>query len=315
MKYTLKKKLFTTKLLNSKGKKLDLTNSPFSIKKQANHFSLAINKQVVSPQFNSIEHSDNLTYGVTTNSEKCNINLQTGKVSSPYLKQLGNLFILANGDIVKFGKNLNVIPTNYIAVITHGDRIKYPGNTYGKIVIKNKNNKYGVMDENGKVICPCIFDNQGIWYNFSIVKDIPETTDTLQLHKVASFSSYTEGHITKLFNESGDVVFTSTKSQTVMKLEMVKNEVILSVYDKESGYSRIFTYNLATRKFIGKSLIKGYVIKYEKIKGDVYYGVTRQANNKLELVLNLLTLKTKQLPLFLKIASMEFLILEVENTQ
>lgn len=286
MKYTLKKRLFANVLLTENGQKLNLKNTPFSIKSEKKNFSLLINKEVVSPTLTSIEHTEDFTVGTTTNYEKCQINLQSGKVSKPYLKQLGKQYILPNGEIVKFNKELESFATNFSAVVNYGDKIKYPGNTYGKIVVKNKKNeRYGVMDENGKVICPCIFDSPAIWFNFGVEKQFPEQiTDPHQLHVVDYLRCYTANHVSKVFNGKHEVVFETTPTQTIMKLEENKSEVNMAVYDSESNYTRIYSYNFKTRQFIGKALIKGTAIKYEKIKGDVYYGVTRQNDNKLVLV-------------------------------
>lgn len=286
MKYTLKKRFFAPVLLNSEGQKLNLKNSPFSIKKINEHFVLEINNEIVSPTLRSIEHTEDLTLGTTENYEKCKIDLQTGKVSKPYLRQIGKHYILPNGEIVKFNNNLESFATNFSAVITFEDKFKLPGNMYGKIVIKNKKtNLYGVMDENGKIVCPCKFISPNIWFNFEVVKQTPnEITDPLQLHKVDSLSCYTANLQTKLFDGNIEVPFKTTKDQSIFKLGETKNEVILSVYDSSSDYSRIFTYNFLTKQMQGKALLKGFAVKYEKINGDVMYGATRQKNNKLILV-------------------------------
>ena len=286
MKYTLKKRLFANVLLNEKGQKLNLKNSPFTVKNENGNFSLLVNKKVVSPQLTSIEHSDDITVGTTAGYEKCQINLESGKVSKPYLKQIGKQYVLPNGEIVKFNRELESFATNFSAVINYGDKIKYPGNTYGKIVVQNKkNNQYGVMNEHGKIVCPCIFESPAIWFNFESEKQFPEQiSDPLQLQVTNSLSCYVSNNINKIFNEHNEVVFESTGKQNVIKLGENNNEVLMSVYDTENGYSRIYTYNHTTKQFLGKALLKGVAVKYEKIAGDVYYGAVRQENNKLTLV-------------------------------
>ena len=203
MKYSLKKRLFNKKLINEEGKSLNLKNSPFKVKKLSEGFVLLKDGKPASPTLKSIEQINGQYFGTTKYSMKCVIDIANGVVSPTYLRKLGTSFVLTDGTITKFNKDLEPVKSKLSAVINNGE-IKYPNGIYNKICIKQNSgkysiNKYGVMDEHGAIICPCTFDSENIRFNFISERQTPaEIENSLTKYTIKSISAFSGNETTKL---------------------------------------------------------------------------------------------------------------------
>lgn len=170
MRYTYKKKLFGGKLLDEQGRELEFNKKELRLKTSGDGFVFDGKKEGKTQELIAMTPVEGSLYrGEAFDRTGCLVDVESGKVTEPFLDYSRGFIASVNGKLKTVDKNLKVKDTGYTAVTTPSRyanhevlstlSIRNFGNEYA--IAQNKEGKFGVVSKKG-VVCPFVFDSPEI---------------------------------------------------------------------------------------------------------------------------------------------------------
>jgi len=259
MRYIFKKGLFGGKIVDEKGKAIELNRKEIKAKSSGDGFVFE-SKTSRSQELKMLEQEgETLFRGVAFDKTGCLVDVQTGKITEPFIDYYRGYMATLDGKLKTVDKKLNVKDTGYMAV-TGSSRYAdhdvlhsvYDIYLHGDAVVaKDVSGKFGVLKE-GKVICPFVFDSQEIR-----VQRVFEAEDGRQ---TISFSC--DGREVLVDNDGKVIEDRPMAKEGYQSIFSEKENEQFVLYDQENDKSVIYKHDR----------IKGTVEKFAELDGRVLRG-------------------------------------------
>jgi len=247
--YTLQKKLFSKNLVDNYGRKLELKNTAFKLKEAEGGFVLSASF-VKTPVLKSVEvESGNRCICETADGKKIILDLETAKMSVPfthssYDRYGSRILVGENNALTLLDAGLNCKDLGYFGVLETNSFNKLAlkqASTYNYCWLtyaKDKNGKYGILNQNGNVIVPFEFEIPDITLEKTIISNVTHRTE-LFIFKC--------GDRQIVVNTSGQVLRDGNKTECT---ELYNDEKTgYSFYDAKTDTSAIYEFNHETLAF------------------------------------------------------------------
>ncbi len=268
MRYIFQRGLFGGKIVDEKGKAIELNRREIKAKSSGDGFVFE-SKTSRSQELKMLEQEGKTLFrGVAFDKTGCLVDIQTGKITEPFIDYNRGFMATLDGKLKTVDEKLNVKDTGYMAV-TGPSRYAdhdvlhsiYDINLHGSAVVaKDASGKFGMLKE-GKVICPFVFDSQEI--------DIEMVFEAEDGRQIISFAC--DGKEVVVDND-GKIIEDKSFVGSYQSIGGTKNQERFVVYDKENDKSTIYNFDVESGNLEKTTMLNGQVVySFENVDGEIVY--------------------------------------------